>query len=372
MFYFLAGGQNTVAFGGVPVIYSVVDWLNDARIDAAIVHSRRGPRSTWIENDTRIVYAGDVRLSYPDVVVFSEFRAFDSVARLPPGIPFVILDQAAYLTFKELPLGTSLARSPYTRPGLLAIVTVSEDSRRLLSASFPDSCVERIHVGIDSGMYRPPENGEKRRQIAFQTQKGRASLGYVLYSLKARGALDGWRLVPLQAMSTRDVAHALHDAAIYLSCGDEIGESLARLPAEAMSCGCLVVGYSGHGGDEFFRPEFCFRVQDGDMRGLLSTTERVLGSYEGERERFWSMGRSASQFIAERYTRARERNDAVDVFGRILNSCQPYSATSALAISREGTLAPARVVGHHLKQIGAILKQEASLAGARVAEQLRR
>ena len=47
-------------------------------------------------------------------------------------------------------------------------------------------------------------------------------------------------------------------ATIFLTFSNQEGFGLP--PVEAMACGCLVVGYHGHGGKEFLKPEWSFRL----------------------------------------------------------------------------------------------------------------
>ncbi|GAG50437.1 unnamed protein product, partial [marine sediment metagenome] len=50
-------------------------------------------------------------------------------------------------------------------------------------------------------------------------------------------------------------------------------------PAEAMACGCVVVGFDGDAGGEFMRAPgsgFCMPVQNGDMLAMAKAVHHVM------------------------------------------------------------------------------------------------
>src|SRR4051794_7674416 len=65
--YFLTPDFNLPA-GGVRVFYRHVDTLNAAGLKASILHSRRGFRCTWFENNTQIADTASVRLGPSDLL----------------------------------------------------------------------------------------------------------------------------------------------------------------------------------------------------------------------------------------------------------------------------------------------------------------
>ncbi len=86
--------------GGVRAIYRAVDLLNDAGMDAAVLHTRAGFRCTWFDNRTRVEHP-PVTVSGHDVLVVPEAFTPADVARLAPGVPKVVFNQNAYRTFRS-------------------------------------------------------------------------------------------------------------------------------------------------------------------------------------------------------------------------------------------------------------------------------
>jgi len=88
--------------------------------------------------------------------------------------------------------------------------------------------------------------------------------------------------------------------------------------AEAMACGCVVIGYHGWGGKEFFKEEFSFPVEDGYILGFARRVEEVIRAYGADESYFLEQRRRASQFIAEEYSPEREERELMRVWTQIL------------------------------------------------------
>jgi len=109
----------------------------------------------------------------------------------------------------------------------------------------------------------------------------------------------------------------MQDSLMFLSFGYPEGFSLP--PAEAMSCGCIVAGYHGMGGREYFKPEFCFPVEMGDIIGFARTVSTVLRMYREEPETLTRMARMASDYIRQTYSLERERDDILQCWRFIMD-----------------------------------------------------
>src|SRR5262245_24139098 len=91
--YYLAP-HLTAPSGGVRNIYRHVDTLNDAGIDATVVHSKPGFRATWFDNQTRVMDAAGVSVEPSDVLVIPECYG-PGLRGLPAERRVVIFNQAA-------------------------------------------------------------------------------------------------------------------------------------------------------------------------------------------------------------------------------------------------------------------------------------
>ena len=299
------------ASGGVRKEYRAVDVLNDAGLTAAIVHKRPGFSCTWFEHDTRIVTAADVRVGPHDVIVVPEIY-WPTIRELPAGIRQVIFNQNAYLTLDSLATGSSAAASAYVRnPDLSSVVVVSEENAELLRYVFPDIPVERVRHGLDPAVHFPSA-GPFARKIAYMPRRRRDEARQVLEILALRGALDGWEVVAIEGRSETEVAETLRECRIFLSFSEREGFGLP--PCEALACGCLVVGFDGFAGREFFRPPFAHAVPDGDVVAFARAAEALMRWTEDEPAAAGEAAAEGASFVRDCYSPEVEHSDLVRVF----------------------------------------------------------
>jgi glycosyltransferase involved in cell wall biosynthesis len=145
----------------------------------------------------------------------------------------------------------------------------------------------------------------------------RVDLIQVINILKFRGILNDWELVEIHNMNEQQVADNLRECALFLSFS--INEGFGMPPAEAMACGCIVVGYPGKGGKEFFKEDFCYPVEDRDVISFAKTLEKVILEYEKDNQVFIEKGNRASEFILSEYSMKMEEKTIVNCWNSILN-----------------------------------------------------
>jgi hypothetical protein len=298
--------------GGVRVIYRHVDHLVSAGIDAAVVHDTLGFRPTWFHSErTPVVHSADVSpVGGRDLLVIPEVYGPD-LGAIGPGVAKAVFNQNAYNTFAgyEEPA----ARTAYHHPEVLAAVAVSDDNAAYLRHAFPELDVRRTVNCVDPGLFHPPAGNRKARRIAWMPRKNATEAAQVLGILAARGVLDGWDLQPLQGLTEPEVAAALRDCAIFLSTG--YPEGCPCPPKEAMACACVVIGYHGMGGRDYFDESHGFPVPQGDIVAFARTVEQVLARDPAELRDF---GARAAISIARRYSPRAERDSVVAVWGALL------------------------------------------------------
>jgi hypothetical protein len=303
--------------GGVRKQYRAVDVLNEAGVPAAIVHDRAGFACTWFDHETRIVAAADVVVGERDVIAVPELYG-PAILDLPPGVRQVIFNQNAYLTLDSLAAGGAAAAAPYVdNPALEAVVVVSEDSARALRYVFPRLPIRRLHYGLDPALHHPPADPPGRR-LAYMPRRRADEAAQVLRLLELRGVLQDWEVVAIEGQSEREAADLLRSSRIFLSFSESEGFGLP--PCEALACGCLVVGFDGFAGREFFRPPFAVQVEDGDVVGYARAVEDLVRLVDEDPPAIEAASEAGSRFVAERYTQDAERRDLVDVFAPLVQS----------------------------------------------------
>ena len=341
--------------GGLQMMYRHVDILNQAGLPAFMLHPNPPWRCMWFEHDTPIRYLSDRPFVLPlrqvvkgmskdftthfsklprsvlrsltneagwrtkptlsllpgDVMAISELIRLGGF-ELFPGVPRVVFNQGAYLTFGKW----SADSDPYLSDDILGIMTVSSDSESYLNMAFGSRGfpILRVHCSIRPIFYSTAQT--KEQLIAYMPRRNADHAHQVLSLMSLRGSLNGWTVVKIDDVAQEEVASVLRRAAIFLSFGHLEGFGLPAL--EAMSAGCVVIGYHGMGGREFFRPEFSFPIEFGDIRAYVEAVESALHQYEREPKKFRAMGQAASDFARKMYSPERETREVVDAWTAFL------------------------------------------------------
>ena len=301
-----------VPSGGVRRLYRHVDVLNAHGMSAFVLHDQLGFRCQWFDNNTPILPISQAAIGPSDYLVVPEIYGA-GIAKIMPGVPKIIFNQNAYFTFRGWPMGGIEDVCPYRHPDVVATLVVSQDSVEYLQYAFPGVAVHRLHYGIDP-LFAP--HWPKRRAIAFMPRKNATEVTQVLNLLRCRDALAGWDLVALDGLKECEVADRLRGCAIFLSFGHPEGFSLP--PAEAMASGCVVIGYHGRGGREYFDPKFSYPVEVGDVVGFAKAVEEALGHEAEELGTLEKKGRQALEFIRANYSPQQEIDDIIGCWRKML------------------------------------------------------
>ena len=352
--YYRCADPKSPYIGGVKVMYEHVDILNRHEFDAYILHDRKGFRSEWFDNDTKITYVRDIKLNPQDFLVFPEVNGkyyvnikkysqhhriftlkFKSLARElisnyinpnkkpQPQKVFmqlfstpakkVIFNQGCYLTFDGLPINNDRLITMYNDKDIAAIIVVSEDSKNYLRYTFPKMRIFRVHNSFNTDLFF--FQAEKKKQICFRPWRNFHDAVQVINILKQRHALDGFKFFPIENMPQVQLAEIMRESLIYLSFGYHEGFSLPS--AEAMACGCIVIGYHGRGGKEYFDPQFCYPVDTGDVISFAKTIESVVTQYRMDPSILIEKGLMASKYITETYSHERQTQDVLETWREI-------------------------------------------------------
>jgi hypothetical protein len=300
--------------GGVKMIYTHVDILNNLGIPAAVLHAPDGFRCTWFDNDTRVVSAKSMQFHEDDILVVPECYG-PGLHLLEPNVRKVLFNQGPYHTFDRVELEGTDPGAPYSGlQRLEGVMTVSEDGADLLRFVFPGMDVAVARTVIDGRVFRARSVAAPRR-IGYVPARLPEEVNQLLHILRIHGIGDGkpgsWEILPVQGLPEHRVAEAMRECSIFLSLSDRDGFGLP--PAEAMASGCYVVGYPGGGGNDFFDPAFCRPVTS-----LRSFVGAVLEATEMEAARREELGSMASAAILGRYNTGGLGKDLEKFYGGML------------------------------------------------------
>lgn len=366
-------------YGGVKQVYRHVDILNKNGFSAFVLHQKKGFRCTWFDNTTRIAYKNvlgecggfaifvttikefllsplfnpfyflaclmkfmvrreyrssvlrglqkklskifskktmykEVKIETTDCLAIPEFLG-SSIVNIEKGIKKIIFNQNAHCSFLRDSLSKDALNSPYLHEDVVGAIAISEHTFNYLKWVFPKLDLTRTHNGIDSTVFR--YCADKKKQIAFMPRKLPNQVGQVINILKFKNLLEDFELIAIENKTEKETAEILRESLIFLSFSTE--EGFGMPPAEAMACGCFVIGYDGYGGKEFFKEEFCYPVKQEDVISFAQTVGTAIKEYGKDSARFLAKGKRASEFILKTYSLEREEKEVVDFWREMLN-----------------------------------------------------
>ena len=320
--YYLAPDFDKPA-GGIKVLYNHVDLLNELGYDASVLHSKKGFKSTWFRNESKIAYFNEVIFSESDVIVIPEIYFhllsapkitqkerlkklighkldyFTAKEILKMSVKKVIFNQNAYHTLLDFTAELT-PRTEYLE-NFTGYLSISDHNKDYIQYIFPNLTIHRVKWSLDFNLlqYQPDA---KKKIISYMPRKNEDHVKQVISILKLRNNLEGYELMPIQNQNEAGVAEILNKSTIFLSFG--YPEGLPLPPAEAMASGCYVIGYHGGGGQEYFKPEHSQTVPFGDIITFCKEVEVAVKISSVELK---NKMEAASVFIRKHYSKEIEK-----------------------------------------------------------------
>jgi len=342
--FFLATDSN-IPSGGRMMIYHLVDILVRNGYEAYVLHQKRGFWYTWFPNSTplcysyqikreRVYYEGarellryafgllkdfvscpvspgsSVKLSENDVLVLSG-RESAYCREILVGIPKVSLSQNPFIFFHANSLD---CRDSIYHRDIIGRITMSELNYNMHCRIFPANDVWNVPVYIDSRYFNYSHN--KKRQIAYMPRRLEQDSRALVNMLSLRDHLHGFSFVPIDGKTLPETARIMKESLVFLSFSHREGFGLP--PAEAVACGCILIGYSGNGGEEFFDDDISFKIADGDLLGFVEAVEQVVREYEANPKVLDEMRKMASERILSKYSREKTEKGLIEAWNEIM------------------------------------------------------
>ncbi len=318
IYYYIPEGvpppEKSSASGGVRVSYRHVDILNSAGISAAILHDNDGFRFDWFENNTKVASTDTVRIKSDDYLVLTEGMG-SSAGDILPGLKKVIFNQNGFMTFNNYDLDPANLETPYNNNEVVAVITASEFTTDYICHAFPQVKTRRVRYCVDPDLFRFVPFKNKKRQIAVMPRKAGYDIAQVINILKFRGALQGYDIAVIDGMSMEQSAQILCESMFFFSSCEYEGFGLP--PAEAMATGSICVGYHGFGGAEFWKEEFSYPVNQGDVLTFAKKAENLLDMGRENTGSLAIKAEAASNFIRQTYSAENEKNDLLGAWSDI-------------------------------------------------------
>ncbi len=133
-----------------------------------------------------------------------------------------------------------------------------------------------------------------------------------------RKNLIDWTIIDLNQLSHSEIAQTMNKSSIFLSSNLDEGFSLPSI--EAMASGCLVIGYTGKGGNEYFKEEFSLPVPEKDIQQFALKLEEGIQKIEKQPNYLSILALKARKFIDDHYSETIERKDIQTAWDSILKT----------------------------------------------------
>ncbi|AWM12695.1 glycosyl transferase family 1 [Flavobacterium sediminis] len=250
------------------------------------------------------------------ILVFPEIFGPD-INCIRPDMKKVIFNQNCFYTFDNSSSDSFEKGNIYTDKSFLGSIVVSENSEKYLNFVYPDSKVYRIKLGIDKNLFSC-ESNSKEKTIAYMPRKRKEDITQIIQILKAHQKIKDWQFTEIDNKSEKEVSDILKKSTFFLSLNHKEGFGLPS--AEAMAAGNIVIGFSGQGGEEYFKPEFSFEIKEGEIIEFVETIESITSEYNNNPSLFKEKAEKASTFITSNYSMEKEEESILAAWQKILQN----------------------------------------------------
>ena len=305
---YVLGTANPTPSGGIKKLYEFVDTLNANHIKSYMIY-HQAHTLNWFNNATPTTEFKSVTITQEDLLIIPEVIA-DQALTLYPGIRKIIFNQNSFKTFQPFINGDlNDVFRVYYHEDVVETIVASDYDYNVLSHLFPGIQLGRFSYGIDEELFH--FHPAKKKMIAVMPRKETKDIMLLECMLRTINQLDGFEIKVIHMMSHEECAKVLREAAIFLSFSFQ--ESFGLPPAEAMACGCIVVGYHGQGGKEYFRDDLVYSVEQSNLIDYAQKVNHVIAEYTTNYANTVEMGRRASAYILENYSMAKQQQSVLDI-----------------------------------------------------------
>ena len=308
-FWFLVYPDISKPIGGVKQIHRVAESISSCGHDVVLVQDKADFHPQWflssLPTTDRHHWLRTALNPATDVVVLPE-TFLPMLPDLKPGIPKIIFNQNGAYSFGTLGrrfVQPSQVANFYGHSDVSQVWCVSFHDRRLLTLGLGLSS-QRVKLLINGLEPQFTAKGEKHLQVAYMPRKNPHDSNVVLAMLMRQPWWKGWSFQEISNCSQDQVIQHLQRSLVFLSFGHPEGFGLPV--AEAMACGCAVVGYTGLGGRELFslaaQYKAAFPVEFGDWFGCVDGIQRIHQALQYRRDDFLHQLDAMASAVRDRYS----------------------------------------------------------------------
>jgi len=266
--------------GGVGFIYRIVDFLNDGNISAYVYHIVKGYQCDWINHGGHI-HTGSLIPKYHHIILPENSVLEYADFLLKNNFEYSILVQNGYYIPDRINsnnIDECNELSIYYRKANF-IFSVSDYTTKLINSFFGNNLViiKLLTTPYLINTYIPHS---KKKIISYMSRKNSINTNRVIFGLNELRSL-GWKIIDINSngsMSESNLVTILSESAIFLSFGIE--EGMPAPPLEAANFGCIVIGYHGYGGLEYWNQNPFHIITQGDIVSFIIKVKQICLDYD--------------------------------------------------------------------------------------------
>lgn len=270
--------------GGTMTLYRHVHQLNRLGCVAKIIHHHKGFKLSWHGYEVPILSLEELpQFTKNDVVVISEGSCSLMKKSKEWQCSIVIIALNWWYIYQALP-----PDEDWNHFGITRVITPSPKTKDFVEWSM-NIKTDVIYNYIDTKKYQYIlEN--KKLKISYMSRK--SPNGDILWHiLRNKETLKKYEWCRLADYNEAVYAKHLNESKIYLATTSHEGANVSVL--EAMSAGCIVIGFAGFGGLDYMVGEGenqnCILIEDENIFKLGKAVEIVANELENDSTKFQRM-----------------------------------------------------------------------------------
>ena len=283
-FWFVAYSSTSQPVGGLKQLHRACEFIKSLGYKSYLIQNDESFRPDWFKSSvntiskTRWLQISSKLDKLSNILVIPE--TYLPLAVKHHYLPKIIFNQNASYTFSS-PKSSRFYKIPvaidiYKDAAQVWCVSAYDFDLLFQYMGIEKSRIFRVFNSLDSNVVEFPAC--KRKKIAYMPRKNSKHALTVVGILSSLVAFEGWEFVPIHKVDQSRVFDILSEAAIFLSFGHPEGFGLPV--AEAMSLGCLIIGYTGLGGKELFeigeKHGTAWAIEFGDILSFINAAQKAL------------------------------------------------------------------------------------------------
>ena len=256
----------TLPNGGIKSIYKASENLNSLGVESYVCHPEDLEFScTWFTYQVQFRKNLNFSTENDFIVIPEVWAATYGPQCFALGVKYAIYVQGGYLINTQIGPVKSEEDLKLSYEKASLIMVVSQDTAEMVSLAFPlldKSKFIRLFPHISNLFF----DQEKNSIISYMPRRLPQHSEQVCFFLKQYLPPD-WRILSIDNKSELEVAELLSTSAIFMSFCDQEGYPLP--PLEAAVSGNIIVGYSGQGGNEYFKKPIFRVIENGNFQSYI-------------------------------------------------------------------------------------------------------